>query len=539
MFDNTKPNVILLTDHTDTVFMQKCLGPLKVAHELRKNGYEVLVINHLHIFSPDELLYILKEKISDQTLFVGINNFFYRALDQGIKDKSGAIYYPFCNPGTMLPHSDKLNRPFKNFIQEQNTNCKIVLGGPSAADAEWNKEFDYIVCGYSDLSIVNLANHLRTGETLRKSHKSIYGPIIVNDPKAEGFDIGTATMSYKDHDVILPGETLTIEISRGCIFNCAFCSYPLNGKKKIDFIRSEELLYQEFLENYKKYGVTRYIFSDDTFNDNLDKVQMVHNISKRLPFEIEYWAYIRLDLVSAHPQSADLLIESGLRGCFFGIESLNKPTGEIIGKSANKEKLFNTLNYLKNKWKDKIMLHGNFIVGLPEETVETVTDTYNTVLDENCPLDSWNFEPYFLEDVSVKSNQFLSQLSLNPEKYGYRIKEKKNHLLVWENDHMDFNKAVELAEKFNNTGIESGRMKLNSIGSFYISNLGFDLDFSINKKVVDVDWYKITQHKEQRAIEYKQNLFNILTLTPPEELRLYSPDNIKLSTRLSWGVWWE
>lgn len=538
MFDNSKPNIIFLTDHTDPVFMQKCLGASKVAHELRLAGYEVLVINHLHIFSVDEIFKILEKTISDQTLFIGISNFFYKDLENAVKETNNAIYYPFCQPGTMLPHSNSLNQSFKEYIKYLNPECKLVLGGPNGTDAPWNKDFDYIVCGYGDLSIVNLANHLINGDPLKKAHKSLYGPMIINDAKAEGFDISAATMRYVPHDIILPGETLTIEISRGCIFNCAFCSYPLNGKKKLDFIREEEILYQEFLENYEKYQITRYIFSDDTFNDSIDKVQMIHRISQRLPFTLEYWAYIRLDLVAAHPITADLLIESGLRGCFFGIESMNKDTGEIIGKGAHKDRLVETLHYLKSKWKNKIMLHGSFIVGLPKETIESVTDTFNTLMREDCPLDSWIFVAYFLEDVSVKSNQFLSQISADPTKYNYRIKEKKKHLLIWENDHMDFNKASELADYFNYEGKLAGRLKLHGLASFNIASLGFDLEFSTNKKIIELDWFTVTERKKKRAIEYKTKLFEILDMQF-KEITMYVPIPGEQIVKPTWGFWWK
>jgi hypothetical protein len=60
-----KPDVILLTDHTDTIFLNKLLGPHKVAHELRRAGYHVVVINHLHIFTFEEICYLLEELITE------------------------------------------------------------------------------------------------------------------------------------------------------------------------------------------------------------------------------------------------------------------------------------------------------------------------------------------------------------------------------------------------------------------------------------------------------------------------------------------
>lgn len=519
MFNNSLPNIIILTDHTDPVFMQKVLGPMKVAHELRKAGYQVAVINHLHIFSLDELFYLLKSLISDQTLFVGVSSLFYRDLENVYFTDDGGTHYPFCQPGAMLPHGFQYHQQLKQLILNSNPNCKLVLGGPNAMDAPWNKDYDYVVCGYADNSSINLADHLSRGVPLNKAFKSIYGFTVINDMKAEGFDISTSTMSYESYDAILPGESLPIEIARGCIFDCAFCSYPLNGKKKLDFIRSCDVLYNEFLENYTKHKITRYIFSDDTFNDSVQKVQMLYEISQRLPFQLEFWAYTRLDLMGAHPETIELLFESGLRGCYFGIETWNKTTGEIVGKGLAKEKQLETLRYIKNKWGNKIMLHGSFIVGLPEETIETATATFNTLMSDDCPLDSWNIKGFDLENSAVKSNRFISRIGKDPAAFGYRIIGEKGHLLLWENDHMDYKIADELANKFNTDGIKSGKVKLNGLGSFNVANLGFDLEYSINCPVSKLNWQEINDQKKVRSVEYKQKLYTEFHLTPYVERR--------------------
>jgi hypothetical protein len=43
MFDNTKPNIIIIADKTDMMSMIKTIGPYKVASELRNAGFEVAV----------------------------------------------------------------------------------------------------------------------------------------------------------------------------------------------------------------------------------------------------------------------------------------------------------------------------------------------------------------------------------------------------------------------------------------------------------------------------------------------------------------
>jgi radical SAM superfamily enzyme YgiQ (UPF0313 family) len=413
MFNNQKLNIILLADLTDPLTLSKTLGPYKVARELRLAGYEVAVIHHLHVFSFLELKHMLKNLISDKTLFVGINSMFYLTLVDRNHDKlgsvsavvnsevfyatDGALEYNAKEYGMFLPYGKGKNQEFKEFIKECNPNCKIVLGGPDANDLDYIKDYDYVVTGYADISIVNLADYLcGKCDTLNKSYRSLYGPTIINDSLAENFDFANSTMQYESHDGILPGETLIIEIARGFIFSCVFCNYPLNGKKKLDYIKQEELLYQEFIDNYKRFGITRYRFSDDTFNDSREKIEMIYRISKRLPFNLEYWAYLRLDLLTSHIDLLDKLYDSGLRAAFFGIESLNKKTSQIIGKSSDRKKQIATLKLIKDRYGNDISITGSFIFGLPEETYESMQATSDFLLSDENPLDFMIVNPYYI-----------------------------------------------------------------------------------------------------------------------------------------------
>lgn len=506
-FDNTKPNVILISDHTDTLFMSKTFGPYKIARELRLVGYQVAVLHHAHIFSLDEIQEILDKLISDKTLFVGINNMFYKSFTNVSEDKKGGKTFGPRENGSILPHGKNKNFEIKSYIQALNPNCKLVLGGPMSYDGYENKDFDYLVLGYADLSIVNLANHLSIGELLVKSFKSIHGPIVINDPTAEGFNFINSRMSYEDYDCILPGETLPLETSRGCIFKCAFCAYPLNGKKKFDYMKNQDLIYEELMENYRRFNTTRYYFLDDTFNDSVEKVKMIYEVSKRLPFKLEYWAYIRLDLLAAHPETLDMIFESGLRAALFGIESLNEETCKAIGKGMKRDRFISTLKYIRDHWGDETMLHGTFIVGLPHETVETATETLELLISEDCPLDSWHVFPFYLELISKRTTEFASRIAKDPESFGYyNIKPIENiEYQYWENDHMNHNIADNLASTYLGRG---ENRKVDGFNSFQIASLGTDLAHSRNKPRSEFDWHSVELLKEKRAEEYKQRFYN-------------------------------
>ena len=521
MFDNTKPNIILLTDHTDNQIMTKSVGTYRVATELRKAGFQVAVLNHLSMFTVDELKHIITNMISDHTLFVGINNFFYADLSK-VSYKDGIFWVP-ADQGTFLPHGKHFNKEIKQLIKTANPNCKIVLGGPNATDHVYTNDFDFVVAGYAEISIVNLAKHLlNPSVTLEKSYKSIHGPVIVNDSKAEGFDFVESDTVYHNDDVVLPGETLVLEIARGCIFSCAFCSYPLNGKKKLDYIRSKERIRDELMRNYQKFRVTRYIFSDDTFNDSPEKCQMIYEISKTLPFKLEWWAYLRLDLLRAHPQTIEWLIEGGLRSAFFGIETLHPQAGTAIGKGGGRDQLFSVVQQIKEKYGNLVSLHGSFIFGLPHEDIDSMKKTGDFLLSDQNPLDTWNIQPLTIRPSNkTYSNDFLSDIDKNFSKYGYEdcgadffssqpknmFAKHPNGFMMWKNQYTDWHAVEELSAAFNIGRTAKQNAKLLGIRAFGLAGLGLSLDKFLNKEIKSINWDDTKTAKNYRIVQYKKKIF--------------------------------
>jgi len=513
-------NVILFADMTEVLFMQKSLGPYKVADALRRAGYSVLVIHHLHVFSLDEIKEILKHSVSEHTLFVGINSFFYRLIDQPKvltthEYEKGGIQYSARQMGAYLPHGIKYNQEIKTLIKQLNPKCKIVLGGQDAQDIEYTRDYDYVVLGYADNSIVNLADHLSKGLPLKNSRRSLHKNIIINDATAEGYNFIGTKMQYTDYDFILPGETLVTEISRGCIFKCAFCNYPLNGKTKNDFVKLEEILFEEFVDNYQQFGVTRYIFSDDTFNDTREKIEMLHRISKRLPFQLEYWAYIRIDLLIAHQGTIDLLIESGLRSCHFGIETMNLESSKIIGKGGDRQKIIDMLSYIKSKHGDNVTLSGSFIFGLPLESVDSMLTTGDMLLDKTIQLDTWTIFPLHLS----KHYLLKSDLDINYEKYGYVIEGEpsveSNFALPWKNQHTNYDQCKKLAEEIKTKAVLQGVLRIGAADRFHVASLGFDLEYTKGHTYLDFDWHSVDIRKKERIKLYKQRVFDFLKVPAP------------------------
>ena len=501
---------ILFTDVTNTLVAYKPIGAYKCAYQLRQAGYSCLVVDHIHTFTMDEFNEILDLSMDESTVGVGFSSTFFNTVKP--KDETGAtIYDPMMDVDDhFFPQGHDFEQQAISYIKQKNNNCKIILGGVRAHANLKNKLVDYCVVGYAETSMLNLANHLVVKEELRNSFKNIWGRTIISNKLAPDFDFKNSTFSWDDTDVI-NAQVLPLEISRGCIFKCKFCSYPLTGKKDLEYVRQIEILRNEMKENYDRYGVTQYYILDDTFNDNELKLDALLEAIEQLPFQPIFWAYTRLDLLTTR-KNVDKLYKIGLRGMYFGIESMNPKTARLIGKGYDRPKQIEMIRYIRERYGDSVMMHGSFIIGLPHESLEMVADTHKRLMSQEIPLHTYRFAGLWL-DRDTKVN-WLSEFSKNYQDYGYVVEgpEHDDALgMKWTNEYMERSTAVKLAEEFNEKSFSTDTYRIPGQLAWALLNYGHSFDHLSKLKYKDIDWYEIeSKLKPDYMTEYKHKLKGML-----------------------------
>jgi radical SAM superfamily enzyme YgiQ (UPF0313 family) len=348
-------------------------------------------------------------------------------------------------------------------VKELHPGIRIIAGGSNVLDNQY-VGVDMFFKGFAEGAIEDILEYIKTGK---------FDPVLVESIEANGlknvvncthhyerFDLSRLNTEYTDRDFIQPNETLPIEFSRGCIFKCKFCNFPLVGKKKNDYIRDKEDIKQELIRNNKTWGISRYILTDDTFNDNELKVDMLYEIANELDFKLSLVSFARVDLLRAHKGSLDKLVKAGFKGFFFGIESLNERTSKTINKGLTGERLKEYLLKIKQDYPE-LHLTGGFIIGLPYESLETFTKNIEWAVESEI-FDAFNFFPLSITiDNKVTA---MSPFSYEWQKHGYEIMPKEeidkklesateeelqlyktiydssfnNIFLPWKNEHMDF-----------------------------------------------------------------------------------------------------
>lgn len=506
-------NIVIISDFIAHKLWSRTAGPYRIATELRKHGYTCQVIDCFTEFTTKQQYDILTEVVGPDTLFVGLSSTFFALLG---KDQSHRRHYDkspyqrtlaeknFASVTKNYPYFPNVMGGYFDYIKYINPNIKIVLAG-GMADNHDAPHADVIMTGFADKAVVDFAKWCQNKNPFFQYTINQHRQMVVDGSALNtSFDFANSTIHYEPHDNILKNETLVIEVARGCIFSCKFCSSALYGKKRNDHVKKLDIVRDEFIRNYEQYGITNYFYSDDTHNDSTEKLQDLADIVQSLPFKLQYCAYIRIDLLRAHPEQYQLLKDGGLKGAFFGIETLNHESAKIIGKGLHPDKVIEELYNFKEKF-PHVGTEGGFICGLPGETKQTVLQWSRMLLDKNFPLDVFHLNTLHIDSNPNKT--YKSGFDKDASKW-YTFKDG-----VWHNGSFDEKWALQYCSAYYAETERQDRRRVGGWMTLTLQNMGLP---DLTKKPMvglGLDWEGLKIKARRRYVnQFLTNVDNTLLI---------------------------
>ena len=414
-------NIILFTDRSPiTVEMgdtpqlfnryARPAGAYKIASVLREHGYTVSVVpNSLKLSFNGVKQFIAAN--SEDLLWVGISTTFFTVKSNSIeqyRELWATTDEPIVDLDILQNRRDynlsirtelawstmELNL-IADFIKS-NYDAPLVLGG---AWVSQNKD------GCLDLpkTNVHLVTEMAEDYVVELSQAlKLKQPIPFQLLSKEGIqDFKASAINYISTDYINADEWLPIEISRGCSFKCAYCTYDFKGRD--DTTKYAKTLRAEIIRNYEQWGVTKYYLLDDLYNDSDRKVKLLYDeVWSQLPFKPEWVSYLRLDLLWKNPESAKLIEASGCKLGSFGIETMHDLAGKKVGKGLGKQRIIETLEMLDEIWGDRVLINALMIAGLPNEPYEHIVETMDW-LNNTDLVDSYFYQPLWVTPPEHKT----------------------------------------------------------------------------------------------------------------------------------------
>jgi len=490
-----KYHAIILTDSIGFGTGLRPFGAYCIANELRLHNLNVLVINFISDIHPNILEKLIRKFVSSETIFLGY---------------SSSLFPSGFHKQGFLPISLELFKKINETSKSLNPNLKVIFGGANSKRlvgySFGNKDslgVDYIMHGYSEGMILDFVNSLKLGKEPQFS-RSMYGLKEIDyDYTGKLFNFQRSRHFWVNEDFITNNETLPLEVARGCIFKCKFCSYPLLGKNPKDnsYIKLEENIKSEILENYERFKTKTYFIVDDTFNERTDKIEMMLRIRDETKIDLNFVGYNRLDLIARKPEQLGLLKDLNFDGMFFGIESMHYPSAKSIGKGLKPEEIKETLYKIKDQF-STCSITGGFIVGLPYETPDSLREWVDWITDKNCPIDSISLMGLGLSHGTHGQSEF----SKDPTKYGYT---PVDNFGGWKNDIWTSIECQTIADKITQDAIDNGRSKVPIFMAVNMLKLNYDLDYLKSLSMRDLSSEDISKRIRNYINLYIQNLLSM------------------------------
>ena len=244
---------------------------------------------------------------------------------------------------------------FASQYKRYNPKGKVIIGGVHATflPQEAAKYADHVLVGEADSIITDIVEG-------KYKEKIIYGK------KCEDLD----ELPFPDFSLIkdlkLPMPHTPISTSRGCPFNCKFCSVTSMFGRQYRF-RSPENIVDEIISSKHR----NLFFYDDNFGALNSRTKEILTRMAELKLDIPWKAQARTEVVNDN-KLLNLMVKTHCRYLCIGFESINPKTLEAYNKSQKLEGVKRSIKVLHDFG---IKIHGMFVFGSDEDDKKVIKDT--------------------------------------------------------------------------------------------------------------------------------------------------------------------
>ena len=174
--------------------------------------------------------------------------------------------------------------------------------------------------------------------------------------------------------------------SRSCPNKCSFCNMYMTHGSKIRY-RTADNVIDEIKKLYQEYNVRYFQFMDDNMTFNMKRAIKLFEGILRNGIKIQFDTPNGLAINRLASDLIDVMIEAGMVSTSLAIESGSEYIrNKIMGKRLSTDKIYEVVEACAKH--RHLFIKAFFIIGMPEETHETLDETYKMI--SRLPLDKIN-----------------------------------------------------------------------------------------------------------------------------------------------------
>ncbi|MEM6538706.1 MAG: magnesium-protoporphyrin IX monomethyl ester anaerobic oxidative cyclase [Pseudomonadota bacterium] len=273
-------------------------------------------------------------------------------------------------------------------------------------------QVDVIVRGEGEEIFVNLLNSVSAGTfeqdrvsieglAFRKDGKIVATPSAPTVKDLDAIEPDWSILEWNKYEYVPLGVRVAIpNMARGCPFTCSFCS---QWKFWRDYrIRDPKKVVDEIEKLVNDHDVGFFILADEepTINRKKFIAFCKELIARGLPDKIKWGINTRVTDILRDEEYLPLYREAGLVHVSLGTEAAAQLKLDRFNKETKVEDNRRAIELLRNA---DIFTEAQFIVGLDNETPETLEETFQMAKDWDPDLANWSmytpwpFTPLFQE----------------------------------------------------------------------------------------------------------------------------------------------
>lgn len=284
-------------------------------------------------------------------------------------------------------------------IKDIDDSIKIALGGyhptlayPEIIKSEEGQLIDFIIRGEGEATLNELTVALQGKLDLAKvkgltykaknkkfinnKHRELLRPEQIKLPNRKDRLLNTHKMFLKKVD--------SIETSRGCVFDCKFCSISHMYGNLFRGFTPERVCTD--IENAKKQGTKILMVTDDNLTLYPKRViKLCEEIIKAGHDDLYYYTQAGVTGIASSPEMVRTMAKAGFDGVFLGIENVSQRNLEFYNKGNVKDKIKKAVHILQE---NNMIIAGGFVLGSPEDNETDLWDnfTFSTELALDYPV---------------------------------------------------------------------------------------------------------------------------------------------------------
>jgi anaerobic magnesium-protoporphyrin IX monomethyl ester cyclase len=350
------------------------IGIMSLSAVLKRAGHECVMFDQANPETPNETI-----------------------IEEMRRQKPDLVGLSFLST-TSYPYAKMMARQ----IRAADPRVKLAFGGVFASlNAALVKkqcpEVDFVCRGDGEQLILDLVARLDdpagiAGVTWAKDGKVVENPNRPMErnldqwpfPDRESLPLDFIESMPLDVPTVLSMDRFTtMQTSRGCPWPCVFCDIPIFNEGKWRS-RSPAHVVAEF-EHLQREGYGAVYFVDDHFLLQPKRIEGICEGIRRAGVTIQWGCEGRVDSVAQH--LFPTMAKAHCRTIMFGIESGSQA---VLDRLHKEQTLGEIETAVVNAKKAGIeIVHGFFVVGSPDETVQDVRDTFDFA--SRLPLDTFGF----------------------------------------------------------------------------------------------------------------------------------------------------